>query len=356
MSLWPKPPISKSAVNRAGQEIAKGTQTQEAIDLLYQWRSVHGYVINTFQIFLKRRISKQKYYIEFAQRLKRRNTVIQKLRRRRPDGTFLMGDVTSMHDYAGCRLIFDNLTDLNDFREFMWSKESLENVKHVIRHEKDKYDYIKRPKSSGYRGIHDVFSHHPRPHRKQGVDSKPWHGLLVEVQYRTRVQHAWATALEISDIIDGESTKFNLNMEKRSHFFALASELLARKHEKKKASFLDKTFIDIRRDFKKLEEELGILKRLYALKKSPIPKRFRVHNVLSIWPNEDGDPIIKIETFSNAQLAINRANELEQGGLEVNVVYVRSDKPKQLISAYRNYFNDPVDFVKLITEAARIRV
>ena len=35
----------------------------------------------------------------------------------------------------------------------------------------------------------------------------------------------------------------------------------------------------------------------------------------------------------------------------LNAVYVSADNPNQLRSAYRNYFNDPVDFVRLVREA-----
>ena len=94
--------------------------------------------------------------MEFAQRLKRRNTVIDKLQRKRTDGTPLIADVTGMHDFAGCRMIFEDLEDLQRFRSYMHSSTVMKNVEHELRHVSEKYDYIEHPKSSGYRGIHDV--------------------------------------------------------------------------------------------------------------------------------------------------------------------------------------------------------
>lgn len=76
---YPEPPASKSAVKRAGQAIANNKADQSDYLLVDQWRASHGYVINTFQAWLKRHINKKEYYVEFAQRLKRRNTVIDKL-------------------------------------------------------------------------------------------------------------------------------------------------------------------------------------------------------------------------------------------------------------------------------------
>ena len=46
--------------------------------------------------------------------------------------------------------------------------------------------------------------------------------------------------------------------------------------------------------------------------------------------------------------AIKKATELENSSSSLNAVYVSSDNPQQLRSAYRNYFYDPVDFVELI--------
>lgn len=119
------PPTSKRAVNRSGEKIAQEKATQEDILLVDQWRASHAYVLNTFQIFFKRRVVDQAHDIEFAQRLKRRNTIIDKLQRRTEAGDRLMGDVTSMQDFAGCRLIFPDMESLNSFREFVHSAEKM---------------------------------------------------------------------------------------------------------------------------------------------------------------------------------------------------------------------------------------
>lgn len=159
---YPEPPSSKSAVRRAGLSIADGTATDEEFQLVDRWRSAHGYVINTFQAWLKGHIAKQNYYIEFAQRLKRRNTVFDKLLRKNSQGEALIADVSAMHDFAGCRMIFNDIQQLESFRAYIHSSQVMRNLEHTLRHETNKYDYIDRPKDSGYRGIHDVYRHFPR--------------------------------------------------------------------------------------------------------------------------------------------------------------------------------------------------
>jgi ppGpp synthetase/RelA/SpoT-type nucleotidyltranferase len=93
-----------------------------------------------------------------------------------------------MDDVAGCRLIFPSIPELYDFRgDFHKAR-----FNHTRRNSLDKYDYIKKPKDTGYRGVHDVYEYDVRSERGERLK-----GLYVEIQYRTLVQHAWATAVEV---------------------------------------------------------------------------------------------------------------------------------------------------------------
>lgn len=83
---YPEPNQNKPAVRRAGQAISVSAASQEGFELIEQWRASHGHVINTFQAWLKGHINKKPYYMEFVQRLKRRNTVIDKLQRKDSKG------------------------------------------------------------------------------------------------------------------------------------------------------------------------------------------------------------------------------------------------------------------------------
>ncbi|PHP17713.1 hypothetical protein CG471_21295 [Sphingobium sp. IP1] len=347
---FPVPPIPKSAVKAAGKAIAGGSNDQNHIALVDQWRAAHGYAINTFKVWFRNKIDNSGIHAEFGQRLKRRNTVIDKLRRKRPDGKPLIQDVTSMHDFAGCRLIFNNIDDLNDFREFILSEKILDNVNHRLKHvDREKYNYIEHPKVTGYRGIHDVFLHHPRPHRLGDDRSEPWQGLMVEVQYRSRAQHAWATALEISDILDRQRTKFGFAEDDRGAFFAMASEIIARRYENIKKAFLNLSDKQLQDKFSRLENKLSILQRLGAMRQFDQFQKLKKHNVLNIVLDDYGDYRLEVEVFSNAQDAIARANDIEAESNSINAVYVTGE-PAQLRSAYRNYFNDPLDFVNMLTD------
>lgn len=352
------PPLSKRAVDRAGKKIAENNYIQDDILLVDQWRAAHAYVLNTFQIFFKRRIADYNCEIEFAQRLKRRKTIIDKLRRHDENGNRLMNDVTTMQDFAGCRLIFPNMETLLEFRKYIHSPKKMRSILHVLKHKDnpEKFNYFNNPKWSGYRGIHEVFVHKPRLHRRNIDNAKPWRNLLCEVQYRTRIQHAWSTALEISDFLDNERTKFALEEEKipkRVNFFRLVSELLARFHEGTSNAIKDLSINEIRSQIRSLEEELEILERLKAMKatdEKDFPNLKR-HNVLNIIRGENSNPKLQVFVFKNSVEAIEKSQELESSQNSLNAVYVASDRPSELRRAYKNYFNDPIDFVELVTEA-----
>lgn len=60
------------------------------------------------------------------------------------------------------------------------------------------------PKMDGYRGIHDVYEYDVRS--DYGV---MWNGLLIEIQYRTLLQHSWATAVEVAGLLTHNNPKFS---------------------------------------------------------------------------------------------------------------------------------------------------
>lgn len=172
---------SKSRVTRAGEHIRRGVATPADLLVVEEWRAAHRAVLNTFQSILRNRTKNTK--ISVAQRHKRKMTIFDKLTRL-PEM-----QLARMDDVAGCRLIFRSIEELYAFRENFHSAR----FNHKLRNAADKYDYIKMPKQTGYRGIHDVYEYNVNSEAGNALA-----GLYIEIQYRTLVQHAWATALRLS--------------------------------------------------------------------------------------------------------------------------------------------------------------
>ncbi len=200
---------SKSRVNRAGDAIRGNRASDEDLAVVEEWRAAHRPVLNTFQAILRNRTRGSE--IAVAQRHKRKRTIFDKLNR------FPKMELARMDDVAGCRLIFKDCGSLNAFR-LRFHKA---RFNHRRRGEVDKYDYLKAPKKTGYRGIHDVYEYDVR-----SEGGKSLTGLYVEIQYRTLVQHAWATAVELIGFVTESQPKFQKGNRDYEVAMAFASEIL----------------------------------------------------------------------------------------------------------------------------------
>lgn len=139
MSSYQMPENSKADVRKAGEAIANGKSTPDHEIIAQNWRDSHAYILNTFQANLRRWIKDRN--IIFVQRLKKLNTIKDKLSTKRA------GDLSKFNDLAGCRLIFESVDDLYDFRNYYQKGTS---AKHK-RINGDRYNYIENPKDTGYR-------------------------------------------------------------------------------------------------------------------------------------------------------------------------------------------------------------
>lgn len=326
---WLEPSDSKGAVRRAGQHIRAGTAGLEDYNILNRWRAAHGYIINTFQANLRLRTKGK--HIPVAQRLKRAATIIDKLKQ----GRAL--DLLTMHDIAGVRLVFPDIDSLTQFRGSMHQTRA----KHQLVNDAEKYHYINHPKSSGYRGVHDVYKYHAGS--KNGAK---WNGLLIEIQYRTLTQHAWATAVELSDALTANRTKFGQGSQESERFFQICSELLARQFEASTSCLADMSRRELVDEWRDIEARCHFFQQLRSVwrqEQQGILKGF----VLLIIPT-DGD--LRSESPRSYRAAIHRLLELESAHPEWDIVLV-SGEDDSLRSAFRNYFGNATEFVTMMEEA-----
>jgi putative GTP pyrophosphokinase len=342
MLNWIKPNYSKSRVKLAGKRIRDNAFTGEDIEVMENFRASHAYILNTFQSTLRNR-SRYKS-ITVAQRLKRRNTIFDKLRRE-PHM-----QLSTMHDIAGCRLIFQSQEDLVKFRS------SLHNArfKHKLLFndtDKDKYNYIIKPKESGYRGIHDVYEYHV-----SSTSGPIWNGLRIEIQYRTIYQHAWATAVEVADLITTSRIKFSEADEYHRIFFQLASEMIARSFEHQNSCLKDISNIELVHEFEKYERKIGLMRAFSHLEKTNSKPKFKKNTLLIyITDTETNKKRLEIETFDTVNKAIQRYEELEKKyGDNADTVLVRAENEESIRDAFRNYFSDTNEFTRYIKSSREI--
>jgi ppGpp synthetase/RelA/SpoT-type nucleotidyltranferase len=131
-----------------------------------------------------------------SQRLKRHFSIVRKL----ADEPTMQ--LTTMQDIAGCRAVVSDLEAVYHLRE------RLRGTGRVRR----EYDYIARPKVTGYRALHVVVDYYDR---------------RVEVQLRTEVQHEWAIAIERLGGRIGEDLKGGRGPGEIHEFFERVSQAMA---------------------------------------------------------------------------------------------------------------------------------
>ena len=206
---WKKVENSRNQIKKAGKCLAKGTsdifEERKALDILDNWRAAHAYPLQVIASNLRRKAKGKDFLV--VQRLKRLDSIVAKLKRK----PWL--SLYDMQDLAGCRVIVPSIRDVyetvNGYRT--------SRIKHKFHHIDD---YIKRPKASGYRGVHMVYRYHSNKNEN-------YEGLFVEIQLRTKLQHLWSTAVETMGLYTGTNLKAGEGDPEILRFFALVSSVFA---------------------------------------------------------------------------------------------------------------------------------
>ena len=263
-------------------------------------------------------------------------TIIDKLQRKSLDGkTENAISLKRMHDIGGCRVILESLDDLRHLNKSLDSSRTVHSVKI--------YDYISRPKVSGYRGIHRVYKSYDKAEKHQ------WKGFQIEVQLRTRLQHLWATTVEIVDIIEKESLKTNpMNAnESWKRLFVIMGEFLAVKDGSWEMS--DENATKYRLELSLLNAELSIFNKLdafnSAFKMEDIKNKSKnTAYTLLVYNTKEQKGNAFLYSASKKALALEHYAEQEKN-IDNNVLLVAGSDLKSIEKAYPNYLSDTSEFL-----------
>jgi hypothetical protein len=351
---WVIPEHSKNRVNRAGKTVAGFKQVAEqergnaldpqelleAMDVVSNWRASHAFPLNTFQNGLRRRGRLIDPKILVAQRIKRLASIEQKLIR------FPTMTLSQMQDIGGCRAILGSVNNVHRLcRDY---KES--SIKHKLHHEDD---YITAPKHSGYRGIHLIY--------RYNSDKTPvYNSLLIEMQIRSQLQHAWATAVEVLGAFIDQSLKSNLGEAEYLRFFSLMGSALAERERTTPVPNTPSKYAELIKELKEHNRKLEITKKLAAFGKAvQIVENKRSsddHFYLVVADHERRKVSVTSFPQSSSQLASERYVLTEQEARNnpaLDVVLVSVDSMSALQRAYPNYFLDTRLFNQIVSETLK---
>ncbi|MCQ8879666.1 RelA/SpoT domain-containing protein [Pseudoalteromonas shioyasakiensis] len=337
--------FSRKQVEKAGRIFRKKEGDFEfATEVIQNYRAAHLYPLTIIKNLVWKHVKKL-HLLESAtivRRLKRLPTIIDKLQRETLDGNSDNAiNLKRMHDIGGCRVILDSLDHLNELNNSLDSSRTVHSVK--------SYDYIKHPKATGYRGIHRVYKSY------NNLESHDYKGFQIEVQLRTRLQHLWATTVEIVDIIEKETLKTNPKMADTDwkRLFFIMGEFLAVKdgaHQLTQQQTLVYT-----------DELAALNKKLAAFHKlDAFNRAFQLDEIknkskntgfaLLVHNTETQEGRVFLYAPNKKQQALTHYAEHEKQ-TQNNVLLVAGSDLKSIEKAYPNYLNDTSEF---LSEFSRI--
>lgn len=318
--------MSKSALDRIGQNIRedKAEVIDLAISALNSWRESHGEILQKYYIYaniLAKAIDKDNIII--AQRLKRLPTIVNKLKR------FKDMRLSRMQDVAGIRIIVEDINQLDLADNVLRKIENLKRVK----------DYIRKPKTSGYRGKHYIFEENE---------------MFVEIQLRTQIQHLWATALETVDVLLGTTLKENEDDTYWCNFFRQVSSIFAIAEEKPVLE--EHKHLDIRKMREVLKQNMDdnkISQKLYSymvtdpvIHAKNIAEAYYIVLTLNLESNE-----VEVMGFKENQydIAFEKYKSIERNNqTSQQTVLVAVNQIHKIKEIYPNYYINLYNFVRTI--------
>jgi hypothetical protein len=308
-------------------------ERHECLLVVNNWRSAHSFPLNTFQQNLRRIAPLFDPECLVAQRIKRLRSIYKKL-----DDRPTM-KLTQMQDIGGCRCIVRDTPAVLA----LYGRYKASRMKHRL---VSVDDYINNPKTSGYRGIHLIYSYY-------SDRSKDYNELKIEVQLRSQTQHAWATAVETASTFTGQNLKGGEGNPDWLRFFALASALIAWDEKSPHVPETPDNPKNIAEELYALSRRLDVFQRLrgYAHSINTIAENFGVEYQYFILELNSAEGKVTVHPYMKREL--DKAYWVylgfeEQGRENVDVVLVSADDLAQLMKSYPNYFADTTNFTALI--------
>ena len=205
-------------------------------------------------------------------------------------------------------------------------------------------DYIERPKEDGYRSIHLIFKYHGRG------DKAVYDGLRIEVQLRTQIQHAWATAVETVGLFRREAIKSGEGDQRWRDFFLSVSQAFAilEKHSRFRGFILNAELFE---NVTEAARELDVVNRLLGYQQALTLVGQRQNATSYLLELDLREQRLTVSGYSRHQVSLAQAayaKAEKKLGSSGDVVLVAAGSANALKKAYPNYFADTSLFLRTL--------
>ncbi len=336
---WKTVEYSRSQIIRAGKIMKKAEATkqekEDAIKIIDNWRAAHAYPLHIIYIHL-RNMAKNHEEIIVAERLKRLDSILNKLNR---EPTM---NLWTMQDLGGCRFVVQKIEDIYKYADEYENSRK----RHIL---KSEYDYVKHPKASGYRSLHRVYEYHS--------DKKDTYNrnMLIELQFRTHLQHVWATAVETMGLFTKEAIKSGQGSDDVKRFFVLISSLFAILEDQPIVPGTVRDENELVHEIESINAKrnyLDFLDGINVVVEAQNKGRFKGNPAYFILILDYNEHRLSILSFQSSEIdeANEKYNSIESTRAKerIDAVLVRVSSFAALKKAYPNYFSDISEFIKIV--------
>jgi hypothetical protein len=255
--------------------------------------------------------------------------------------------LSQMQDLGGCRTILADVEAVYRVYDLYRGTTAQGLFDEGIANSPKCRDYIRDPKPDGYRGIHIVGRYAAR------VDSNEhWNGHRIEIQVRTQLQHAFATAVETVTTFTKEPLKFGSGPDKWRRFFSLAGGAFAFSEHTVHIPGTPENIDELTSELRELTRELRVRQRLRGWTRAltALPRRNMTGAKWLLLVLDVERNTFKVTGFADRAKATQVIAELEKSSkaavLDAVLVWVRF--AKDLRATYPNYYADTRGFLSAL--------
>lgn len=358
---WEIPKYTRAEVDRAGKlliddslnekifagpmatdsEAWRSWETWEhALQVINNWRSAHSHPLNVFQMTLRHKVARVDTKGLVSQRIKRMPAIALKLTLH-PHMT-----LSQMQDIGGCRGVVRSIRGV--YR--LVDSYKMSSMNHVLRRATD---YIEKPRASGYRSVHLIYRYRSR-------SPSPYDNQQIEVQIRSQLQHAWATAVETVGTFLRQALKSSQGEAPWLRFFALMGTAMALRERTAPVPGTPTDEKELVTELRRAVGKLQVASRLraYGNALSTVGEHRVKGAKYFLLQLDSGAKNLHIQTFTARDLEAATRAYLQteraiagQPGKEAVLVSVTS--LAALRRAYPSYFLDTKRFIGAVREAIR---
>lgn len=347
---WVTCKYTRGEINRAGDDVialnVDDPRRDQSLEVINNWRSSHGYPLLIIRKTLLSRGKQVNASVLVAQRLKRLSSIQLKLKQNQTMR------LSQMQDIGGCRAILSNAGEVEElvkgYKEAGIRHPNKEDRPFLFRED----NYIEQPKPDGYRGVHLIIKY-------RSMAKPAYNDQNIEVQIRSQLQHAWATAVETCETFTGQALKAKIKKasDQWLRFFALMSSAIAAREKRPNIPRTPDTREERKAELKRIESQEQIIAVLSGWTTAMNHQMANEDHNAAVYLLEldTSTRMLRIRSFSVDEMLFANTEYLArekatEGNPNVQVVLVSAESVAALQQAYPNYYVDATAFIEAVKQ------